>query len=126
MLGVDYNLWVALAATLSSWLVLGLLKDLWNRVRTAASIGRGLRRLTPSYWGMFIAHLGFAACVTGIVATSQYSIERDLKMSPGQSETLAGYSFRFEELAQVKGIGERTIEINRKNILLDSGAGKRK
>ena len=30
-----------------------------------------------------------------------------------------------EELAQVKGIGERTIEINRENILLDSGAGKR-
>jgi competence protein ComEA len=29
-----------------------------------------------------------------------------------------------DELAQVKGIGERTIEINRKNILLDSGARK--
>jgi cytochrome c-type biogenesis protein CcmF len=103
LLGVDYNLWVALAATLSSWLVLGLLKDLWNRVRTAASVGRGLRRLTPSYCGMFIAHLGFAACVTGIVATSQYSIERDLKMSPGDRQVLAGYEFHFTELAQVRG-----------------------
>jgi cytochrome c-type biogenesis protein CcmF len=103
LLGVDYNLWVALAATLSSWLVLGLLKDLWNRVRTAASAGRGLRRLSPSYWGMFIAHLGFAACVTGIVATSQYSIERDLKMSPGERQVLAGYEFHFTELAQVRG-----------------------
>ena len=103
LLGVDYNLWVALAATLSSWLVLGLLKDLWNRVRTAASVGRGLRRLTPSYWGMFIAHLGFAVCVTGIVATSQYSIERDLKMSPGERQVLAGYEFHFTELAQVRG-----------------------
>ena len=31
-----------------------------------------------------------------------------------------------DELARVKGIGERTIEINRKNILLDSGASKTK
>lgn len=29
-----------------------------------------------------------------------------------------------DDLALVKGIGERTIEINRKNILLDSGARK--
>ena len=29
-----------------------------------------------------------------------------------------------DDLAMVKGIGERTVEINRKNILLDSGAKK--
>jgi cytochrome c-type biogenesis protein CcmF len=103
LLGVEYNLWVALAATLSCWLVLGLLKDLWHRVRGASSIGRGLRRLTPSYLGMFIAHTGFAACVVGIVATSQYSIEHDLKMSPGDAEVLAGYEFHFTDLASVRG-----------------------
>jgi cytochrome c-type biogenesis protein CcmF len=52
---------------------------------------------------MLIAHLGFAACVVGIVVTSQYSVERDLKMIPGQSETVAGYEFRFVEIAQVRG-----------------------
>ena len=31
-----------------------------------------------------------------------------------------------DELAQVKGIGARTVEINRKNILLESGPGKSK
>jgi cytochrome c-type biogenesis protein CcmF len=103
LLEVDYNLWVALAVTFSSWLLLGLLRDLWYRVRSARSIGAGLRRITPSYWGMFIAHLGFAACVTGIVATSHYSIEHDLKMSPGDTEALAGYEFHFLEVAQVRG-----------------------
>ncbi len=103
MLGAEYNLWVAVAATLAAWLVLGLLKDLWYRVRNAASVGRGLRRLSPSYWGMVTAHLGFAACVIGIVATSQYSVEHDLKMSPGDREVLAGYEFRFTELASVRG-----------------------
>ena len=52
---------------------------------------------------MFWAHLGFAACIVGVVATSQYSIEHDLKMSPGEAETLAGYEFRFIEVAPVRG-----------------------
>ncbi len=103
LLGEHYNVWVALAVVLSAWLVLGLFKDLWYRVRSAATLTRGLRRVTPSYWGMFMAHLGFAACVTGIVATSQYNIEHDLKMSPGESEVLAGYEFRFIELVPVRG-----------------------
>ena len=103
LFNADYNLWVALAVALSAWLVLGLSRDLWYRVRGAVSLAAGLRRITPSYWGMFLAHLGFAACVTGIVATSQYNIEHDLKMSPGDTETLAGYEFHFVELVPVRG-----------------------
>ena len=103
LFNADYNLWVALAVALAAWLVLGLSRDLWYRVRGAVSLAAGLRRITPSYWGMFLAHLGFAACVTGIVATSQYNIEHDLKMSPGDTETLAGYEFRFVELVPVRG-----------------------
>ncbi|MEQ8516119.1 MAG: heme lyase CcmF/NrfE family subunit, partial [Chromatocurvus sp.] len=101
--GGDYNLWVSLAVVLAAWVVLGMLRDLYNRVRTAASVGRGLRRLTPSYWGMFLAHLGFAAAVVGVVATTQYTVERDLKMQPGDEQTLAGYTFRFDEMARVRG-----------------------
>ena len=103
LLGAEYNVWVALAAVLSAWLVLGLGRDVWFRVRGGAGVLRGLRRLSPSYWGMVLAHLGFAACVLGVVATSQYSIERDLKMQPGDSEVLAGYRFEFVELTQVRG-----------------------
>jgi len=101
--GGQYNIWVALAIVLAAWIVLGMLRDLYNRLRTAASLGRGLRRLAPSYWGMFLAHLGFAATVVGAVATTQYTIERDLRMQPGDSQTLAGYTFRFEEMARVRG-----------------------
>jgi cytochrome c-type biogenesis protein CcmF len=103
LLGASYNVWVALVVVLSSWLALGLAKDLWFRVRGAASLGRGLRRLTPSYCGMLLAHLGFATCMIGIVVTSQHTVEHDLKMSPGDTHSLAGYEFRFVELAAVRG-----------------------
>ncbi|MEJ2531875.1 MAG: heme lyase CcmF/NrfE family subunit [Halioglobus sp.] len=103
LLHAPYNPWVALAVLLGGWLVLGLARDIWWRVRGAASLRQGLRRLTPSYWGMVLAHVGFAACVIGVVATSQYSIEHDLKMGPGDSEALSGYEFRFKEVASVRG-----------------------
>ncbi|MBM69966.1 MAG: heme lyase NrfEFG subunit NrfE [Haliea sp.] len=99
----DYNLWVALAVLFAGWLVVGLLRDIANRVRHSASIGAGLARLTPSYWGMVVAHVGFAATIIGVVLTSQYNIEHDLKMSPGDSDTLAGYEFRFIDVRTVQG-----------------------
>ncbi len=98
-----YNVWVALAILLAGWVVFGMLRDLANRVRNASSIGAGLRRLAPSYWGMFVAHVGFAITVIGVVVTSQLAIEHDLKMSPGSSETVAGYEFRFLDVRGVQG-----------------------
>lgn len=99
----DFNIWVAIAVTLAGWLALGLIKDLWQKVRSAASVSRGLKRLTPSYWGMFTAHMGFAMAVVGVIVTSQFHVERDLKMSPGDVETVAGYNFRLIDIASVKG-----------------------
>lgn len=103
LLHSDYNVWVALAVVMASWLLLGLARDLWFRVHSAATLVAGFRRLTPSYLGMMFAHLGFAACVVGVVATSQYSVERDLKMSATDVESVAGYDFRFVEVAAVRG-----------------------
>ncbi len=98
-----YNIWVALALVLAGWLVFGTLRDVWQKLRAAPSLWRGVRRTPASYWGMVIAHFGFAACVIGVVATSQYSIEHDLKMAPGESEELAGYHFAFVDLKRVQG-----------------------
>jgi cytochrome c-type biogenesis protein CcmF len=103
LMHAPYNVWMALAIVLSSWLVLSLARNLWQRLRGGAGAAHGWGRLTPGYCGMLIAHLGFAACVTGIVATTQYSVEHDLKMSPGDSRELAGYEFRFVELTQLRG-----------------------
>ncbi|MFK7975057.1 MAG: heme lyase CcmF/NrfE family subunit [Halioglobus sp.] len=103
LLGETYNVWVALATSLSAWLVIGLMRDLWLRVRSANSFLRGLRRIPASYWGMQLGHLGFAACMMGIVVVSQFTLEHDLKMSPGDTHEVAGYDFRFVEVAKVNG-----------------------
>ncbi|MFT7287499.1 MAG: cytochrome c-type biogenesis protein CcmF [Halieaceae bacterium] len=101
--GQPFNLWVAIAVALSAWLLLGLVQDFRERGRNSTSVLRSLRRQSPSYWGMVIAHCGFAAAILGVVATSQYSVERDLRMAPGDSEELAGYRFQFDETLRLRG-----------------------
>lgn len=99
----EYNIWVALAVVLSTWLVVGLIKDLLFRVRAGNGIVAGLRRVTPSYWGMFLAHLGFAVSLAGVVVSTQYSVEIDLKMQPGDTRVLADYEFELIEVGSVRG-----------------------
>jgi cytochrome c-type biogenesis protein CcmF len=101
--GQGFNIWVALAVLLAGWLLAGLVTDFRERVQRSASVRSALRRQSPSYWGMVLAHTGFAAVVVGTVATSQYNIERDLRMAPGDSEVLAGYRFHFEETLRLEG-----------------------
>jgi cytochrome c-type biogenesis protein CcmF len=57
---------------------------------------RGLRMMTRSYWGMQMGHLGLVVCAIGVVLSSHYSVERDLKMNVGDSVQLGAYSFVFE------------------------------
>ena len=101
--GDGFNLWVTLAVILGGWLALAMIRDLLNRLRNSASVGAGLRRLSASYYGMQLAHLGFAISVIGVVLTSQYAVERDIRMAPGDSFDIAGYHFQFNSLEQVRG-----------------------
>ncbi len=123
LLHAPYNVWVALAVLLSGWLMAGLARDLWQRLQGVGAV-RGLRRLTPGYCGMLVAHLGFAVSVIGVVATSQYAVEHDLKMQPGDTRTLSGYEFRFLEVAQLRGpnyvADEARFEVRREGELVAS------
>ena len=99
----EFNPWVALAVVFSVWLLLAMLRDLLNKVRNANTWMAGLRRLSPSYYGMQLAHLGFAVAIMGVVLATQYTVELDLKMSPGESHEIAPYQFRFVSLEKVRG-----------------------
>ena len=103
-LGSDgFNLWIALAVLLAGWVALGVLKDLWRRITTGADGGLKWSRLTPSFLGMAMAHLGFAAVVLGAVVVSQENQERDLRMAVGDIETLGAYRFELMSLGQQPG-----------------------
>ncbi len=121
-LGDEFNIWVSLAVLLSGWLVAGLLRDAWHRTRTARGLSAKLRRLTPSYWGMQLAHLGFAMAVVGAVVVTQHSIEHDLRMAVGDTEELAGYRFELVDIVNADGPNYRAdstvFRISKGDVLL--------
>jgi len=90
---------VGLGVALACWVVGGSVVDLGRRVRTS----RGLRGVPRSYWGMTTAHAGLAVVVVGVTLTSAYSTESDVRMAPGESLEMAGYTFHFDSVDQVAG-----------------------
>ncbi len=99
----DFNLWVALAFLLAGWVILGVLKEAWYRLTVGAPGSLQWRRLSPSFIGMALAHMGFAAVVLGAVVVSQHSEEQDLRMAPGESAELGGYRFEMTRVSQQPG-----------------------
>jgi cytochrome c-type biogenesis protein CcmF len=70
---------------------------------TSLSAFERLRKLTPSHWGMILGHLGFAVTLIGITLVSNYEVERDVRMMPGESVSLSGYEFAFRKVEKRNG-----------------------
>ena len=98
----DFN-WAVLATVmLAAWVLLAGLRDLLDKTRHKG-LFKGMRGLSRSYWGMQLAHIGIAVCALGVVLSSQYSAERDLRLAPGESTELGGYQFLFEGARHYQG-----------------------
>ena len=78
------------------WVALTTLKELFERVSKKL-------KLSLSYIGMVVAHLGIAVFVVGVATTVTYSEEKDLRMVPGSSYNISGYEFRFQGVRKVNG-----------------------
>ncbi|NBB12809.1 heme lyase CcmF/NrfE family subunit [Pseudomonas sp. SLFW] len=95
--------WAVLATVmLAAWVLLAGVRDLLDKTRHKGLI-KGAGSLTRSYWGMQLAHIGIAVVALGVVLSSQNSAERDLRMAPGDSVELGGYTFVFEGARHVQG-----------------------
>jgi cytochrome c-type biogenesis protein CcmF len=71
---------------------------------------RSLRGYPRSMLGMSIAHFGIAVFVLGVAVTSAFSIEQDAGMTPGDSQSIAGYDFRFLGTRDVEGPNFSAVE----------------
>jgi cytochrome c-type biogenesis protein CcmF len=77
------------------WVLLGHGRDLLIRV---------LRTRPPlAYLGMQVAHMGFAIALLGVALTTQFSVERDLRMTPGMTAEVGGVSFLFNGVSRTNG-----------------------
>jgi cytochrome c-type biogenesis protein CcmF len=101
----------ALRATLglglATWLALGVLWELAERIKLfRVPLGDSVRRaigLPRAAWGMSIAHGAAAIVVAGITVSSAWRVERIQFLRPGQSVSIAGYKVAFDRVDNVRG-----------------------
>jgi cytochrome c-type biogenesis protein CcmF len=95
LLPLAFGRWHALtgfALALAIWIVAAALISLKKRPRGSRA-----------HLGMVVAHIGVAVFVVGVTLVKTYESDKDLRMKPGDSVFLAGYVFRLDEVANVKG-----------------------
>lgn len=92
-----------LGLVLALWIVLTLVQELRLRIQQRGEGVAGLTKLGRSHWGMILGHLGFAVTLVGIAVVSQYEVERDVRLAPGEAVVVEGYEFRFDLLSQQQG-----------------------
>jgi len=98
-----FKVMVMVALLLAAWVALSAVQGVVARLRNKSSLGAGFRRLPRAFIGMTLAHLGIAVFIVGVTLTSTYSVRRDVSLAPGQTTTLAGYSFLFVGLSANQG-----------------------
>ncbi|WP_414730054.1 heme lyase CcmF/NrfE family subunit [Zhongshania aliphaticivorans] len=100
----EFQLGATVGVLLASWIVLSSAVNLRSKTRNAASLFSGLRRLTPSYYGMLLAHIGFAASVLGVAMVTSFNDERDIRMEVGdRMDDVSGYEVRFDGVQSITG-----------------------
>ncbi|MDK1225874.1 heme lyase CcmF/NrfE family subunit [Cronobacter turicensis] len=85
------------------WVLVLTLMELIDRATHRYSLWRGLWKLSRSQWGMTLGHVGLAVTVTGIAFSQNYSVERDVRMTAGDSVDIHHYRFVFREVRDAQG-----------------------
>jgi len=105
-----HSVMVVVGISLALWVAFTTIEGLRARIRSKNNLATGIRSTPLSFYGMTAAHLGVAVFAVGVTLTSAYSVEKDIKLLPGQSYTLGGYEFRLDGVRNVPGPNYRAVE----------------
>ena len=85
---------VAAGLMMACWITITAVMAIMERFK-GRSIASGLRSTPRGFWGMILGHIGIASFIIGVTLVSTYNLEKDLRMKPGDTFDLAGYTFKF-------------------------------
>ncbi|MEZ5671027.1 MAG: heme lyase CcmF/NrfE family subunit [Thiotrichaceae bacterium] len=94
---------VAPALVGAFWISFAILHTILEKVRYKSNKWSSFLRLSYSFHGMILAHLGVAIFIVGVTLVKTYSIEKDLRVEQAKPFEVAGYTFVFEEMTKVQG-----------------------
>ena len=96
---------VGLGLLLAVWVASTAVLNLLTRLREhpAPNWWARLAAQPGSYYGMLLAHGGVAVFIAGVTVVSGFSSENDVRMEPGDSAQVGGYSFLLQTVKPVEG-----------------------
>ena len=117
-----FSFLVAVGTFIALWVVFHGVQDLRSKTENSDHFFAGLKRLSLSYWGMQLGHLGVAVCVIGVLFSVDLSDTRDVRFEPGDTYELRGYLFELDRYQTVQGPNyraeEAVVTVSRKNQFL--------
>lgn len=93
----------AMGIVMAAWVFSTIVFALKERLDGKRSIINALKTTPAGFYGMMLGHIGIAVFIIGITLTSLYSQEKDLRMEPGDSYSIAGYDFVFNGVKKIQG-----------------------
>ncbi|EGA68459.1 cytochrome c-type biogenesis protein CcmF [Vibrio sinaloensis DSM 21326] len=100
----DFFLFMAyLGWVMALWIIFMHGFELHERATHRHSFMQGVKKLQRSHWAMMLGHVGLAVSIIGIAMVQNYSIERDVRLAPGEHYQIQGYDFYFKGLRDKDG-----------------------
>lgn len=103
LIGEPARILALTGGVLGLWVLVTAVQEVWRRIGSRRDRWQGLRQVPAGVWGMTLAHLGLGLFIVGMTFVSLYSIERDVRLGPGQSVELEGYRFYFRAVEHHEG-----------------------
>ncbi len=110
--------WAFAGVFTAIWIAVATLWDLWDKSASRQGRLHGLKRQSRSYWGMVLGHLGVAMVMAGATVVSNYGVERDVRMTPGDSAMVGDYEIVFTDIGERQG-ANFTAQYGSFNVFLD-------
>jgi cytochrome c-type biogenesis protein CcmF len=98
----EFDFMAFIGMTLGCWIVLAVLKDVLNNAKQDDG-SWNFKAVPLNHYGMAVAHAGIAVSVIGVTMVSIYEHEVNVKMSPGETVNLSGYTIEFQGIKEVVG-----------------------
>lgn len=92
------GLGVSAAILMAVWCIAGALAEPVRVLRRRSRV-----KLSRSQWGMTLAHCGLGVFVLGVALVNHGSIERDVRLAPGETVEFSGYLFQFGGVSRQEG-----------------------
>ncbi|HEX5804033.1 MAG TPA: heme lyase CcmF/NrfE family subunit [Azospira sp.] len=107
LLPLAFGRWSALVAfgsLLGVWCILSSVVHVVERVRGgSAGLATRLAGVPRAQWGMILAHAGVGVFILGVSMVKTFEATADVKMVPGDTTTVGGYTFKLLSIEEHRG-----------------------